>query len=182
MVDYLKLPTFASNFDVHVVVETPRHAQAKFKYDPTLGVFMLSRALTLGLSYPYDWGFVPSTLAPDGDPLDVLVLHNVTTSPGVVLRCRPIGILDVAQTESRRSFRNDRVLAVPLKSRHPRASDVRDLPASLKHQAEEFFMAAVAGTGKRLKFLGWRGPLAALREIKRAQKAFEAPLHTTDPH
>jgi hypothetical protein len=46
--------------DVHVVVETPRHAQAKFKYEPMLGVFVLSRALPLGLSYPYDWGFVPS--------------------------------------------------------------------------------------------------------------------------
>ena len=63
--DYLSLPTFAGPRDVHVVVETPRHAQAKFKFEPTLGVFVLSRALSLGLSYPYDWGFVPSTAAPD---------------------------------------------------------------------------------------------------------------------
>lgn len=109
MADYLSLPTFATPRDVHVVVETPRHAQAKFKYEPMLGVFVLSRALPLGLSYPYDWGFVPSTKAPDGDPLDVLVLHNVTTSPGVVLRCRPIGILDVSQAEAGRTFRNDGV-------------------------------------------------------------------------
>ena len=129
--------------------------------------------LPLGLSYPYDWGFVPSTTAPDGDPLDVLVLHNVTTSPGVVLRCRPIGILDVSQTEAGRTFRNDRLMAIPLESRHTDARDVRQLPASLKHQAEEFFAAAVAGTGKRLKFLGWRGPRAALASVRRAQKAFK---------
>jgi inorganic pyrophosphatase len=173
MTDLLSLPAFASRTDVLVVVETPRHAQAKFKYEPELGVFMLTRALTLGLSYPYDWGFVPSTTAPDGDPIDALVLHTVTTSPGVVLRCRPIGILDVLQTQDRRCLRNDRLMVVPVKSRHPDARDVRDLPASLRHQAEEFFTAATAGTGKRLKFLGWRGPRAALAAIKRAQHAYE---------
>lgn len=173
MTDLLSLPAFASRTDVHVVVETPRHAQAKFKYEPELGVFMLSRALTLGLSYLYDWGFVPSTTAPDGDPIDALVLHTVTTSPGVVLRCRPIGILDVLQTQDRHSLRNDRLMVVPVKSRHPDARDVRDLPASLRHQAEEFFTAATAGTGKRLKFLGWRGPRAAVAAIKRAQHAYE---------
>jgi inorganic pyrophosphatase len=173
MTNLLSLAAFASKTDVHVVVETPRHAQAKFKYEPELGVFMLSRALTLGLSYPYDWGFVPSTKAPDGDPVDALVLHQITTSPGVVLRCRPIGILDVLQTQNRRALRNDRLMVVPVKSRHPDVSDVRDLPASLRHQAEEFFTAATAGTGKRLKFLGWRGPTAALAAIRRAQRAFE---------
>src|SRR5687768_14891682 len=76
MIDLLALPAFASRSGIHVVVETPRHAQAKFKYEPELGVFMLSRALTLGLSYPYAWGFVPSTTAPDGDPIDALVLHG----------------------------------------------------------------------------------------------------------
>jgi inorganic pyrophosphatase len=173
MTDLLALPAFASNTDVHVVVETPRHAQAKFKYEPELGVFMLSRALTLGLSYPYDWGFVPSTEAPDGDPIDALVLHTITTSPGVVLRCRPIGILDVLQTQDRRSVRNDRLMVVPVKSHPTDARDVRDLPASLRHQAEEFFTAATAGTGKRLKFLGWRGPRAAMTAIRRAQRAYE---------
>src|ERR1044072_2100352 len=92
MTDFLGLPTFASSKAIHVVVETPRFARAKFKYEPVLGAFVLSRSLTLGLSYPFDWGFVPSTVAPDGDPIDALILHNVTTSPGVVLRCRPIGI------------------------------------------------------------------------------------------
>jgi inorganic pyrophosphatase len=173
MADLLRLPTFASRTDIHVVVETPRHAQAKFKYEPSLGIFMLSRALTLGLSYPYDWGFVPSTSAPDGDPIDALVMHNVTTSPGVVLRCKPIGILDVQQSENGRSLRNDRLMVVPVKSSFQAgASDVRDLPSSLRHQAEEFFVAATAGTGKTLKFLGWRGPKAAMAAIRRAHKAF----------
>jgi hypothetical protein len=56
MTDLLSIPAFASRTEIHVVVESPRQAQAKFKYDPRLGAFMLSRALALGLSYPYDWG------------------------------------------------------------------------------------------------------------------------------
>jgi inorganic pyrophosphatase len=174
MTNFLTLPAFPSSENIHVVVETPRHAQAKFKYEPELGVFMLSRALTLGLAYPYDWGFVPSTRAPDGDPIDALVLHDVTTSPGVILRCEVIGILDILQTQNRRSLRNHRLMAVPIDSRvYAEAKDVRDLPVSLRHQAEEFFTAAVAGTGKTLKFLGWRGPRAAIAAIRRAQKEFE---------
>ena len=174
MTDLLSLPNFAPGTNVHVVVETPRHAQAKFKHDRKLRAFTPSRALTLGLTYPYDWGFVPSTAAADGDPIDAVVLHNVTTSPGMVLRCKPLGILDVPQTEKQRTERNDRLMMVPLKSTfQPGIRAVHDLSASLRHQAEEFFVAATAGTGKTLKFLGWRGPRAAMAAIRRAQKAFE---------
>lgn len=175
MPDFLTLPTLASPKEIHVVVETPRFARAKFKYEPDLGVFVLSRALTLGLSYPFDWGFVPSTVAPDGDPIDALILHNVTTSPGMVLKCRPIGILDVAQTERRKTIRNDRLMVVPSGSAaYDGTADLDSLPQSLRHQAEEFFSAAVAGTAKKLKFLGWRGPQAAWAAIRRTQKAFAA--------
>jgi inorganic pyrophosphatase len=147
---------------IHVVVETPRFARAKFNREPSLGAFVLSRSLTLGLSYPFDWGFVPSTIAPDGDPLDALILHNVTTSPGVVLKCRPIGVLDVLQTEHQKTVRNDRLMVVPIGSAaRGQAEDLTDLPQSMRHQAEEFFSAAVVGTAKKLKFLGWRGPKAA---------------------
>lgn len=173
MPDFLTLPTLASPKEIHVVVETPRFARAKFKYEPDLGVFMLSRSLTLGLSYPFDWGFVPSTVASDGDPIDALILHDLATSPGMVLKCRPIGILDVAQTEHRKTIRNDRLMVVPSDSAtYDGALDLGDLPQSMRHQAEEFFLAAVTGTAKRLKFLGWRGPRAAWAAIKRTQRAF----------
>jgi inorganic pyrophosphatase len=64
-------------------------------FDPGLRVFTLAKPLMAGLAYPYDWGFIPSTKAEDGDPLDVLVIHDAQTYPGVVLQCRPIGILEV---------------------------------------------------------------------------------------
>jgi inorganic pyrophosphatase len=134
MTDLLTLPTFAPGTTVHVVAETPRHSRAKFKYDPKLRAFTLSRALTLGLIYPYDWGFVPSTAAPDGDPIDALVLHNVTTSPGMVLRCKPLGILDVLQTEKQRTERND----------HDGRAEV-DFPAQRPRRSRPVRVAAAPG-------------------------------------
>ena len=71
MADLQKLPVWARDGDVHVVVETPRGSAAKLEFDPELQVFTLSKSLILSLAYPYDWGFVPSTRGEDGDPLDV---------------------------------------------------------------------------------------------------------------
>jgi inorganic pyrophosphatase len=70
----------------------------------------------VGLTYPYDWGFIPSTEAEDGDPLDVLVIHDAQTYPGVVLRCRPVGILELEQQSKGKKERNDRIFAVPDRS------------------------------------------------------------------
>jgi inorganic pyrophosphatase len=66
------LPTYGDDGAVYAVVEAPKGSSVKLKYDVEFGAFLISRALSLGLSYPFDWGFVPSTRAPDGDPLDVL--------------------------------------------------------------------------------------------------------------
>ena len=76
------LPPFDAQHNLRVVVETPRGANIKIKYDEDLGCFSLSRILPLGVTYPYDFGFVPQTLAQDGDPLDVMVLIDALTYPG----------------------------------------------------------------------------------------------------
>ena len=79
MPNLFKLPTWSGAEFVHVVVETPRGGRAKLSYDPELRTFVLSKSLMLGLSYPYDWGFIPSTQAEDGDPLDAIVIHDAAT-------------------------------------------------------------------------------------------------------
>lgn len=96
MTDLLKLPTWADDEYVFAVAETPRSSTCKLDFDPKLG-FTLTKALMAGLSYPYDWVCIPSTKAQDGDPFDVLIVHDARTYPGVVLRCRPVGVLEVEQ-------------------------------------------------------------------------------------
>jgi inorganic pyrophosphatase len=81
MTNYFKLPTWADGDRVHAVVETPRGSRAKLKFDPKLGAFTLAKPLLAGLTYPYDWGFIPSTKAEDGDPLDVLIIHDARGIP-----------------------------------------------------------------------------------------------------
>jgi inorganic pyrophosphatase len=84
MTNYFALPTWAdSRGQVHAVVETPRGSRAKLEFDPKLGAFTLAKPLLAGLTYPYDWGFIPSTKAEDGDPLDVLIIHDAATYPGL---------------------------------------------------------------------------------------------------
>lgn len=116
MTNLLKLPTWADDEYVFAVVETPRSSTCKLDFDPKLGVFTLAKPLMAGLSYPYDWGFIPSTKAQDGDPLDVLIVHDAWTYPGVVLKCRPVGVLEVEQKSDGKKERNDRVFAVPDRS------------------------------------------------------------------
>ena len=113
MPNFINLPPFTEHGDVHVVVETPRGSRAKFSYDPKLKTFTLSKSLLTGLTYPHDWGFVPSTKADDGDPIDIMVIHDAATFPGIVLTCRVIGILQIEQKSKSKRERNDRLFAVP---------------------------------------------------------------------
>jgi Inorganic pyrophosphatase len=122
MTNYFKLPTWADSEHVYAVVETPRGGRAKLEFDPKLGAFTLAKPLLAGLTYPYDWGFIPSTKAEDGDPLDVLIIHDAATYPGLVLACKPIGVLEVVQSSKGKQERNDRVFVVPDRSLRGRSA------------------------------------------------------------
>ena len=149
-VDLRKLPVRDKKGDVYVVVETPRGSAAKLEFDPDLKLFTLSKALILGLAYPYDWGFIPSTKGEDGDPLDALVLHG------------------------KHAIRNDRLIAVPRHSHREQADhDARDLPKPVRSEIEKFFVATDELESKELKFLGWKGPKTGERLIEKAAKHFK---------
>ncbi|MGF6308782.1 inorganic pyrophosphatase [Bradyrhizobium sp. i1.8.4] len=168
MTNLMKLPTWADEKNIYSVIETPRGSTCKLESDPDLKAFTLAKPLMVGLTYPYDWGFIPSTKADDGDPLDVLVIHDSQTYPGVVLPCRPIGILEILQTRKGRKERNDRVFAAPDRSPfETNLKDVRHLPSRAVEELEQFFRATDALENKELEFLGWRGPGTAVRAIKR---------------
>ena len=171
MTNLLKLPTWADDQHIFAVIETPRGSSCKLDFDPELRAFGLAKPLMAGLTYPYDWGFIPSTKAEDGDPLDVLVIHDAKTYPGVVMRCRPVGILKIEQKSKGKKRRNDRIFAVP--DRSPLETDLKDirhLPARAHDELEKFFRATDALEAKELDFLDWRGPGPAIKAIKRQSK------------
>jgi len=168
MPSLLKLPTWLDKTHIYAVVETPRGSRCKLEYDPKHRVFTLAKPLLAGLTYPYDWGFIPSTKAEDGDPLDVLLIHDAGTYPGLLLPCKPIGVLEILQTSKGKKERNDRIFAVP--DRSPFEGDLQDarrLPARAIDELEKFFEATNALEDKKLEFLGWRGPAHAIKTIKR---------------
>jgi inorganic pyrophosphatase len=173
MPNFINLPTFAEDGAVHVVVETPRCSRAKFAYDPKLETFTLTKSLLIGLTYPHDWGFVPSTTAEDGDPLDVMVIHDAATFPGLVLACRIIGILQIRQKSEGKAERNDRLFAVPRRSHSEwGVRDVRELSKPIQEELKKFFIATDELEDKKLDIIGWKGPKVALKAIKDAAKSF----------
>jgi inorganic pyrophosphatase len=172
MPNYAKLATFSKSL-IRVVVETPRGAAAKLGYDPDLGVFEYSHPLPAGISYPYDWGFIPSTLGEDGDPLDGLVIHQAASAPGVVIRCQLLGSIQIEQSEDGESFRNDRFLFCPRKEDAEDEREIEDgLPRALKQEIEQFFQASILNSKKKIKFKGWQAAEKALAAIKKGGKEF----------
>jgi len=161
--DLHKLKTFAGEDVFHVVVESPRGSVVKLKYSPALGAMSISRPLALGVAYPFDWGFVPSTEGPDHDPIDAAIWWDVATYPGVVIPCRALAVVHLEQNsaDGPARIRNDRVLAVPVAAR-------RELPLAsrVRQEIEQFFIAATALEGKEPRILGWGDADAALELIR----------------
>lgn len=171
MPSYDRLPTFDEEF-IRVVIETPKGAAIKLSYDAELKVFGYSHPLPIGISYPFDWGFIPSTLGDDGDPLDGLVIHEAATAPGIVMKCSLLGALAVEQTEDGEKMRNDRYILCPQKQYAEDAAIADGVPKHLRAEIEQFLQASVLNSDKKLKFLGWKNPKKALKGLKQGQRAF----------
>src|ERR1700756_2661221 len=111
-------PTRLVSFDkdlqsrIQVIIETPKGSRNKFAFDPEQKVFQLMKVLPAGMAFPYDFGFIPSTKAEDGDPVDVLVLMDEPAFPGCLLKCRIVGVIEGEQGKKKQKERNDRIVAV----------------------------------------------------------------------
>ena len=166
------LAPFDAQRNLRVVIETPRGSNVKIKYDEELGCFSLSRVLPLGVTYPHDFGFVPQTLAQDGDPLDVMVLMDVGTFPGVVITCRMLGALQIEE-RGLRGRPNHRLVAVPLKAaRRDEWRNFSDLGRRMQQELERFFIMSTAFTSKDPVVRGWVGPDGAMDMVQRAMNRY----------
>jgi inorganic pyrophosphatase len=152
---------------VQVVVETPKGSHNKFAYDPKLGVFKLKKVLPEGMVFPYEFGFVPSTKAEDGDPVDVLILMDEPAYPGCLIECRVVGVLEGKQSEDGETFRNDRFIAVSVHShKHMDVHDLSDLPTKFIEELEMFFEQYHKLDGSKYKCIGQNGAKDAKKMIK----------------
>ena len=171
MTNYLELPIGANSPEViNVVIEIPHEGINKYEYDKQLHVFRLDRNLFSPVHYPGDYGFIPSTLGDDGDPLDVLVLVDTPSFPGCVLTVRPIGALEMTD----QGQGDEKILCVG--EGNPRYNDVRNYTDVYPHILKEithFFSIYKDLEGKNVEVHGWRDLDFALETIRRAQKAFD---------
>lgn len=157
---------------IQVIIETPKGSRNKYSFDPKQKVFQLKKVLPAGMAFPYDFGFIPSTLAEDGDPVDVLVLMDEPAFPGCLLKCRLIGIIEGEQFDKKNTRRNDRIVAVE-QANHSYAfvRHLDDLGKKFVNELEEFFVNYHELTGKQFRVLDVRGPGEARRRIKDGMKA-----------
>lgn len=168
------LPPFdAESGDLNVVIETPKGSRNKYTYDERLGLFKLGGVLPAGAAFPFDFGFVPSTVGGDGDPLDVLVLMDEPAFAGCLVRARLVGVIEAEQTErDGETTRNDRLIAVASKSRtHRRLRSLGSLSEEVLEEIEHFFVSYNEVKGKRFRPLRRRGPLVARRLVEEGARA-----------
>ncbi|MBV8888108.1 MAG: inorganic diphosphatase [Alphaproteobacteria bacterium] len=154
--------------DLTVVIETPKGSPNKYDYDPECGAFRFAAVLPQGMSFPFDFGFIPSSLGDDGDPLDVLVLLDSPLPVGCVLSARVVGAIEAQQRESDGEWvRNDRLLAVATHSRrHSHIKSLRDLRPELLDEIEAFFAQYNHLAGKEFRPLERCGPRQARKLIE----------------
>jgi inorganic pyrophosphatase len=144
----LELDAFDDD-ELTVIIETPKGSQNKYAYEPRFGTFVLDGVLPAGAVFPFDFGFVPSTIGEDGDPLDVLVLMDAAAFTGCIVASRLIGVIEAEQTENGKTFRNDRLIAVAAKSiTHGSLGDISDVSDDLVGQIEHFFISYNVAKGK----------------------------------
>jgi inorganic pyrophosphatase len=151
---------------LQVVIETPKGSRNKYAFDEKQDIFALQKVLPAGMAFPYDFGFVPSTVAADGDPVDVLVLMDESGAVGCLLQCRVIGIIEGEQGSKKDRERNDRIVAIERDDhRFADIGHIKDLGKEFVRELEEFFVNYHDLSGEKYRILDVKGPREAAKRI-----------------
>ncbi|MCS7263026.1 MAG: inorganic diphosphatase [Aquificaceae bacterium] len=159
--------------DIYVVVEIPQDSSIKYELDKESGALLVDRFLFTAMHYPFNYGFIPKTLAEDGDPVDVLVVSRYPVAPGSLVRCRPVGALEMRDEEGL----DTKLLAVPHSKVDPTYEGVKsyqDLPQVLLERIKHFFEHyKELEPGKWVKVEGFKGVEFALEEIRKGIERYK---------
>ena len=154
---------------VRMIVEIPKGSSNKFEYDEPTGLFRLDRVLYSPMHYPGDYGFIPGTLADDGDPMDVLALMQEPTFTGCLYKVRPVGILNMKDQQEG----DQKILAVPMNN--PRYEEIHTADQIFPHvrrEIEHFFSIYKELEGKMTVTESWGGPMEARRAILDSRRRY----------
>jgi inorganic pyrophosphatase len=156
------------------IIETPKGSRNKFDYDPDSGLFMLAGLLPEGMMFPFDFGFIPSTLAEDGDPVDIMVLMDAPAHAGCLIEVRIIGIIEAKQTQDGKTERNNRLLGVAVHSyQHEHVDNIDAISKTLLSQVEAFFVSYNRQRGKKFEITSTSGRKKALKLLQAGCKAYK---------
>ena len=160
--------------DIYVVIEIPANSTpVKYEVDKDSSAVFVDRFMATPMFYPANYGFIPNTLADDGDPLDVLVVTPYPVVPGSVIRCRPVGVLNMTDEAGG----DAKLLAVPhdkLTKLYKDVKEATDLPSLLLEQIKHFFENyKTLEPGKWVKVEGWADAAAAKAEIVKSIAAYK---------
>ncbi|MGH2447938.1 MAG: inorganic diphosphatase [Chloroflexota bacterium] len=158
---------------IDVVVEIPRGSRNKYEYDHVTNRIRLDRVLHSSVHYPTDYGFLPETLATDGDPLDVLIIVHEPNYPGVELPVRPIGVLRMRDEHGE----DEKILGVPVGD--PRFDDIEDIEDLRQHwlkEIENFFATYKLLEDKETELHGWEGSRQARAVIAESRRRYRETI------
>ena len=167
------LPAADEEGNVLAVIESPAGSRCKFKFEPSYGVFLLHGILPIGTAFPHAFGFVPSTLAEDGDPLDILVLVDEAAPVTTVVPCRIVAVLEAQQKNHGKMIRNDRLLGIAVASeRYAQCRKRKDIEQTVLDRIADFFAFYHREQGKHFQPKRWKGRKTALKLLESGQRAF----------
>ena len=169
------IPTHVKSPDtINTVVEIPRGTSAKYEYDHELGVFRMDRCLTSAMVYPANYGFIPNTLADDGDPLDVLIYNRTPIDRGTLVECRALGVLNMTDD----GYKDYKILAVPT-SHYRGPVTLRDVEDLFLDVTRNFFEHYKELNGKKVQVGKWHGAQRARNIIAKDTVVHKNEIKTT---
>jgi len=158
----------------NAVIETPKHSRNKYDYDQKTGLFRLKKVLPEGMAFPFDFGFLPQTLADDGDPMDILLLMDEPGCPGSFLGIRLIGVIEALQKGKGKEVRNDRLIGVSENSlQYNEIKNIKELNETVIAQVESFFKTYNKLQGRKYKILDCHGPQKAHALVEKAHARYK---------